>query len=86
MRGDEAGRLIPGFVPGTDGAKKELAAILEEQLDPQVVIVDWEHKDDVQREMRRLIKRQLRAASYPADKLDAVAEGVVDLLKRRRRS
>ena len=45
--------------------------------------MDWAQKDDVQREMRRLIKRQLRAASYPAAKIDSVAESVVDLLKRR---
>jgi type I restriction enzyme, R subunit len=66
-----------------DEAKKELAGLLEEQLSPQVAIVDWMHKDDVQREMRRLIKRQLRAASYPTGKIDSVAESVVDLLKRR---
>jgi type I restriction enzyme R subunit len=46
-------------------------------------IVDWAQKDDVQREMRRLIKRHLRAAAYATDKIDAVAESVVDLLKRR---
>jgi type I restriction enzyme R subunit len=69
-----------------DEAKKELAALLEEQLQPQGAIVDWARKDDVQREMRRLIKRQLRAAAYPADKVDAVAESVVDLMKRRRRT
>ena len=38
----------------------------------------------MQREMRQLIKRQLRAASYGASEIDAVAESVVDLLKRRR--
>lgn len=70
----------------SEDATKELASILEEQLEPQTTIVDWANKDDVQREMRRLIKRQLRAASYPADKIDAVAESIVDLLKRRRRS
>src|SRR5262249_13729594 len=42
-----------------DESKKELAGILEEQLEPQVTIVDWVTKDDVQREMRRVIKRQL---------------------------
>ncbi len=66
-----------------DEAKTALASLLEEQLAPQVGIVDWAHKDDVQREMRRLIKRQLRAASYAADRIDAAAESVVDLLKRR---
>ena len=68
-----------------DEAKTELAGLLEEQLAPQIAIVDWEQKDDVQREMRRLIKRQLRAAGYPADKIDATAESIVDLLKRRNR-
>jgi type I restriction enzyme, R subunit len=69
-----------------DDSKRELATLLEEQLGPQVAIVDWPQKDDVQREMRRLIKRQLRAASYPSEKIDSVAESVVDLMKRRRRS
>lgn len=66
-----------------DEAKKELASLLEELLSPHASIVDWTHKDDVQREMRRLIKKQLKAASYPAAKVDSVAESVVDLLKRR---
>jgi hypothetical protein len=35
--------------------------------------------------MRRLIKRQLRAANTPQDKIDALAESVVDLMKRRSR-
>ena len=67
-------------------AKTALASLLEEQLEPQVSIVDWSHKDDVQREMRRLIKRQLRAAAFAADTIDATAESIVDLMKRRRRS
>jgi type I restriction enzyme R subunit len=66
-----------------DDAKKELASLLEELLAPHAAIVDWYHKDDVQREMRRMIKKQLKAASYPAAKIDSVAESVVDLLKRR---
>lgn len=66
-----------------DEAKKELASLLEELLAPHAAIVDWYHKDDVQREMRRMIKKQLKAASYPAAKIDSVAESVVDLLKRR---
>ncbi len=70
--------------PVIDEAKKELAELVMEQLAPQIAIVDWQSKDDVQREMRRLIKRQLRAAGYAADKIDSLAESVVALLKRRR--
>jgi type I restriction enzyme, R subunit len=67
-----------------DEAKTTLASLIEEQLAAQVSIVDWAQKDDVQREMRRLIKRQLRAASFAADKVDTTAESIVDLMKRRR--
>jgi type I restriction enzyme, R subunit len=67
-----------------DEAKKELAGILEEQLEAQVALVDWVHRDDVQREMRRLIKRQLRAAGTSDDTINSIAESVVELMKRRR--
>ena len=67
-----------------DESKKALAEVLVEQLEPQTTIVDWQSKDDVQREMRRLIKRQLRAGGYSAEKVDPLAESVVALLKRRR--
>jgi type I restriction enzyme R subunit len=78
------GLLNTGTPPGKlDEARTELASLLEEQLAPQIAIVDWVHKDDVQREMRRLIKRQLRAAAHAADRVDATAESIVDLLKRR---
>ncbi|WP_437304283.1 type I restriction endonuclease subunit R [Sorangium sp. So ce388] len=68
-----------------DESRKELASLLEEQLEPKVSLVDWVHKDDVQREMRRLIKRQLRAAGFADDKkIDATADSLVDLMKRRK--
>ena len=67
-----------------DESRKELALLLEEQLEPQVSLVDWVHKDDVQREMRKRIKRQLRAAGFTDDKIDATAESIVELMKRRR--
>jgi type I restriction enzyme R subunit len=84
-KGTRAAEPRAAYGGKSDDATKDLAEILEEQLAPQSAIVDWANKDDVQREMRRLIKRQLRAASYPADKIDSVAESIVDLLKRRRR-
>jgi type I restriction enzyme, R subunit len=76
----------PVYGSKVDEAKKELAEILEEQLGPQVGIVDWAAKDEVLREMRRLIKRQLKAASVPEDKRETMAESIVDLMKRRRGS
>ena len=46
--------------------------------------MDWPAKDEVQREMRRLIKRQLKAAGIADDKRETMAESIVDLMKRRR--
>ena len=66
-----------------DPAKVALATILEEAVAPHVGIVDWASREDVQKDMRRLVKRQLRAAQVPEDNLDPLAEQVVDLLKRR---
>jgi len=66
-----------------DSAKTALAGLLEEHLAPHAEIVDWQMKDDVQREMRKVIKKHLRAAAYPAERVDSLAEGIVDLLKRR---
>ena len=72
-----------GKSEAVDEAKQALAGLLEEGLSPQAAIVDWVHKDDVQREMRQLIKRHLRAAGTPTDKANVLADGIVDLLKRR---
>lgn len=67
-----------------DPALVELSGLIVEGLAVEVGIVDWQHKEDIQREMRRRIKRQLRAAHYPEDRLDPLANQIVDLLKARR--
>ena len=64
-------------------AKRELAAIFEDTLRPHTEVVDWAQKEKVQKEMRRLIKRQLRASQYSDEQIDPLAEEIVDLLKRR---
>ena len=76
-------RAAPSYGSEPDVAKVALATILEEAVSPHVGIVDWVSREDVQKDIRRLVKRQLRAAQTPEDKLDALAEQVVDLLKRR---
>ena len=67
-----------------DESRRALAEVLEEQLAPKAEIIDWIHKEEVQREMRQLIKRQLRAASYGPSEIDPMALRVVELLKARR--
>ncbi|MCB9627690.1 MAG: type I restriction endonuclease subunit R [Sandaracinaceae bacterium] len=66
-----------------DEAKKALAEVIEEAARPHVRIVDWVRKEDVQREMRRAIKRHLQAASYSDSVRSALAPKILDLLKAR---
>lgn len=80
--------LIAPTREGTTGEPKQkmidLATLLEESVAKEVEIVDWPRKEDVQREMRRQLKRRLRVAGVEEDQLDSLANQIVDLLKVRR--
>ncbi|MCA9050639.1 MAG: DUF3387 domain-containing protein, partial [Planctomycetaceae bacterium] len=41
-------------------------------------VLDWVKKEDVQREMRRKIKRQLRLADCPKDQIEPLTAEVMD--------
>lgn len=69
--------------PRYNEASKELASLIEEALGPHTKIVDWVQKEDVQREMRRQIKRQLTAAKMPTEKADALVKSILELVKVR---
>ncbi len=66
-----------------DDAKKALAENIEEAVRDDVRLVDWTRKDDVQRDMRRRIKRHLDAARYVEPEKSALAARILDLLKAR---
>lgn len=70
--------------PHADDPRVALASALEEILRPHVAIVDWANREDIQKDMRRIVKRQLSVAEVATERRDALAEQVVDLLKRRR--
>lgn len=82
--GEVAELRPPAYGEPLDGSKTALASLIEEQLDPLTKIVDWVRKDDVQREMRRLIKRQLDAAGTPKEDRERLAVAIVDLLRFRK--
>jgi len=42
-------------------------------------VIDWANRDDVKREMRRQIKRVLRAAAIPRDQIEALTLALVSL-------
>jgi len=62
--------------------QKELATVVFETLKSEAVI-DWTSKDDIQREMKRKVKRQLRLADCPTDKIDELTTAIMDLARVR---
>jgi len=65
-----------------EGPKKELAGLILESLET-LAVIDWTHKEDVQREMRRKIKRHLRASGYGFDEIEALTSKLMDLARVR---
>ena len=67
-------------------SRKELASLIQEAIEPSTDIIDWASKEDVQREMRQRIKKQLRAAQFgDATKVEATTARIMDLARARRR-
>ena len=66
-----------------DAANRDLAWLLDEEGTPFTDLVDWQQKDDVQRQMRSRIKRQLRAGGIEDDAVESLATDIVDLAKVR---
>ncbi len=69
--------------PAYDAANRDLASLLDEEVAPFTELVDWWQKDDVQRQMRSRIKRQLRASGIAGDAVEGLAADIVDLAKVR---
>jgi len=61
---------------------KEIAERIYKKLD-ELAVVDWSLKEDVKREMRRQIKRILRASGYSRDKIESTTLKIIDLAKAR---
>lgn len=66
----------------TSEDRRELVLKIMKSLE-ELAVIDWTRKDDVQREMRREIKRHLRSAGYPDDQLEAVTAKLMDLARVR---
>lgn len=64
-----------------DGQLIDLTQIVFEDVSTLQKIRDWTTKDDTQRDMRSRIKRQLRAAKCPHDRLDYMAQQIMNLAK-----
>ena len=60
-----------------------LASLIDEAVEPFTALVDWWQKDDLQRQMRSRIKRQLRASGIAAEAVETLAADIVALAKVR---
>ena len=52
-------------------------------LEVYAAVVDWQHKEDVQRQMRRSIKEQLRELGMEANKIEATTAKIMDVARAR---
>ncbi len=66
-----------------NAANRDLASLIDDAVAPFTELVDWWQKDDVQRQMRSKIKRQLRASGMATDAVESLAADIVDLAKVR---
>ena len=64
-------------------ANRDLASLIDEEVAPFTELVDWWQKDDLQRQMRSRIKRQLRSSGIEAEAVESLAADIVDLAKVR---
>ena len=82
-----AGAVHEGPVPyraQLDEGMKRAALRVEAALDGHRVVVDWQSNLEVQREMRRDIKRELRPmGDYTEERLEELAGRIVELVRRR---
>jgi type I restriction enzyme R subunit len=62
-------------------AARDLAGAILDTLKP-LAVIDWQNKEDVQREMRRQIKRLLRVANLKED-VDGLVGSIIDLARVR---
>ena len=69
--------------PAYSEANRDLASLIDDAVAPFTELVDWWQKDDVQRQMRSRIKRQLRASGLAGDAVESLAADIVDLAKVR---
>ena len=65
-----------------NNAQKELTHSIMESLE-KLAVIDWIHKDDVQREMRKEIKGTLRAKGYRFEEIEILTTKIMDLARVR---
>ena len=84
LKGAATSRVAESRPVYGDDQVREVTSAIESAVAPHVAILDWSKKADVQREMRRQIKRRLPADVYDRDAQERLAAALIDLLKVRK--
>ncbi|WP_439514851.1 type I restriction endonuclease subunit R [Oceanibaculum nanhaiense] len=66
-----------------DAERTRSAASITKALEEYVDVVDWHYKEDVQRQMRRSIKEQLRSLGLDPHKVEATTAKIMDVARAR---
>jgi type I restriction enzyme R subunit len=79
-----AGAILP-FIDSSIAAdvRAVAAADVAKAIDSYADVVDWQQKEDVQRQMRRAIKERLRPLGMDVGKIEAVTARVMDVARAR---
>jgi type I restriction enzyme, R subunit len=63
--------------------RKHLANSLSQSLEEYSKVIDWVHKEDVQRQMRRAIKDQLRSAGIETKNIEPITTKLMSIARAR---
>jgi type I restriction enzyme, R subunit len=79
-----AGAILP-FIDDAVSIETRTSAATDvaKALEGYAAVVDWQHKEDVQRQMRRAIKERLRTIGLDAASIEAVTAKVMDVVRAR---
>jgi type I restriction enzyme R subunit len=79
-----AGAILP-FIDDAVSIENRTSAATDvaKALEGYALVVDWQHKEDVQRQMRRAIKDRLRTIGLDAASIEAVTAKVMDVARAR---
>ncbi|HET7522204.1 MAG TPA: type I restriction endonuclease subunit R [Bacillales bacterium] len=72
-------QLLKEAMDTEDESVADLTDMLVEEIKKHAGVVEWTKKEDVKRQMRRKIKKQLRASGCPKEKLEEMTQKLTDL-------
>lgn len=80
--GDGEMEASPESSEPLDVERRDLAQQIKSSIE-ELAVVDWVHKEEVQRLMRRAVKTHLRSAGYPKEQIEPLTARTMDVARVR---